>query len=395
MARNIDSVGDIIDSIKKRWKIAGTLEEINERVKSGLDDVRKDLKFELNDLRNLFKKYPEIFLTEFLEACNGENIRKYITDKYLRANTYLSTNIKDSEQVGYFNDIYNIMEKAAERLYEGLLEKLRVEVDKQKTIVHEEKGKENAEEMEEIDALHLFDDDEFEDKQDKQEKKEKKEEKKMEENVKKRRISQKMRNNLANDTTPIDEFLPENSQKFKGYLQERGVQTLGDYLRYFGESYQALFKWVNTNCHDAYEELNQNIIAYADLHKETKQPKKRDDFFSNLYFSNLRERPCEDFRKDSETMNRISDEFVIFANQQLDLLLKDSTVSEEDLNKKYGDLVSEYHKIIDEKREQLSREETVNRLRGKIGDDAKYHHKQFTQDLEPGVHKHHGGGREL
>ena len=170
---------------------------------------------------------------------------------------------------------------------------------------------------------------------------------------------------------------------------------MGDYLRFFGESYQALFKWVNTNCHDVYEKLNQNIIAYADLHKETKQPKKRDDFFSNLYFSNLRERPCEDFRKDSETMNRISDEFVIFANQQLDLLSKDPTVSEEDLNKKYGDLVSEYHKIIDEKREQLSREETVNRLRGQIGDDAKYHHKQFTQDLEPGVHKHHGGGREL
>ena len=394
MARDIDSVGDIIDSIKKRWKIAGSLEEINERVKSGLEDVRKNPKFDLNDLRNLFKKYPEIFLTEFLKECNGENIREYITDKYLRANTYLSTDIINSEQVGYFNDIYSVMEKAAEQLYKDLLAKLRVEVNKQKAIVQEEKGEEKEEETEEIDALHLFDDDEFENKQEKKEE-ERKMEENMKENAKKRRISQKMRNNLANDTTPIEEFLPENSQKFKGYLQERGVQTLGDYLRYFGESYQALFKWVNTNCHDAYEELNQNIIAYADLHKETKQPKKRDDFFSNLYFSNLRERPCEDFKKDSETMNRISDEFVIFANQQLDLLLKDSTVSEEDLNKKYGDLVSEYHKIIDEKREQLSREETVNRLRGQIGDDAKYHHKQFTQDLEPGVHKHHGGGREL
>lgn len=394
MARDTDSVSEIIDSIKKRWKIAGTLEEINERVKSGLDDVRKNLKFELNDLRNLFKKYPEIFLTEFLEACNGENIRKYITDKYLRANTYLSTNIKDSEQVGYFNDIYNIMEKAAERLYEGLLAKLRVEVDKQKAIVQEEKGEEKEEETEEIDALHLFDDDEFENKQEKKEE-ERKMEENMKENAKKRRISQKMRNNLANDTTPIEEFLPENSQKFKGYLQERGVRTLGDYLRFFGESYQALFKWVNTNCHDVYEKLNQNIIAYADLHKETKQPKKRDDFFSNLYFSNLRERPCEDFRKDSETMNRISDEFVIFANQQLDLLSKDPTVSEKELNIMYNKMVLEYHKIIDEKREQLSREETVNRLRGQIGDDAKYHHKQFTQDLEPGVHKHHGGGREL
>lgn len=394
MARDTDSVSEIIDSIKKRWKIAGSLEEINERVKSGLEDVRKDPKFDLNDLRNLFKKYPELFLTEFLEACNGENIRKYITDKYLRANTYLSTDIINSEQVGYFNDIYSVMEKASERLYKDLLAKLRVEVNKQKAIVQEEKGEEKEEETEEIDALHLFDDDEFENKQEKKEE-ERKMEENMKENAKKRRISQKMRNNLANDTTPIEEFLPENSQKFKGYLQERGVRTLGDYLRFFGESYQALFKWVNTNCHDVYEKLNQNIIAYADLHKETKQPKKRDDFFSNLYFSNLRERPCEDFRKDSETMNRISDEFVIFANQQLDLLLKDSTVSEEDLNKKYGDLVSEYHKIIDEKREQLSREETVNRLRGQIGDDAKYHHKQFTQDLEPGVHKHHGGGREL
>lgn len=394
MARNIDSVGDIIDSIKKRWKIAGTLEEINERVKSGLDDVRKDLKFELNDLRNLFKKYPEIFLTEFLEACNGENIRKYITDKYLRANTYLSTDIINSEQVGYFNDIYSVMEKASERLYKDLLAKLRVEVNKQKAIVQEEKGEEKEEETEEIDALHLFDDDEFENKQEKKEE-ERKMEENMKENAKKRRISQKMRNNLANDTTPIEEFLPENSQKFKGYLQERGVRTLGDYLRFFGESYQALFKWVNTNCHDVYEKLNQNIIAYADLHKETKQPKKRDDFFSNLYFSNLRERPCEDFRKDSETMNRISDEFVIFANQQLDLLSKDPTVSEKELNIMYNKMVLEYHKIIDEKREQLSREETVNRLRGQIGDDAKYHHKQFTQDLEPGVHKHHGGGREL
>lgn len=101
-----------------------------------------------------------------MEACNGENIRKYITDKYLRANTYLSTKLKDSEQVGYFNDIYSVMEKAAERLYEGLLAKLSVEVDKQK-IVQEEKGEEKGEEMEEIDALHLFDDDEFEDKQEK------------------------------------------------------------------------------------------------------------------------------------------------------------------------------------------------------------------------------------
>lgn len=58
MARDIDSVDDIIATIKKRWKKAETLEEINERVKSGLDDVRKDLKFELNDLRNLFKKIP-------------------------------------------------------------------------------------------------------------------------------------------------------------------------------------------------------------------------------------------------------------------------------------------------------------------------------------------------
>lgn len=394
MARDTDSVSEIIDSIKKRWKIAGSLEEINERVKSGLEDVRKDLKFELNDLRNLFKKYPEIFLTEFLEACNGENIRKYITDKYLRANTYLSTDIINSEQVGYFNDIYSVMEKASKQLYKDLLAKLRVEVNKQKAIVQEEKGEEKEEETEEIDALHLFDDDEFENKQEKKEE-ERKMEENMKENAKKRRISQKMRNNLANDTTPIEEFLPENSQKFKGYLQERGVRTLGDYLRFFGESYQALFKWVNTNCHDVYEKLNQNIIAYADLHKETKQPKKRDDFFSNLYFSNLRERPCEDFRKDSETMNRISDEFVIFANQQLDLLSKDPTVSEKELNIMYNKMVLEYHKIIDEKREQLSREETVNRLRGQIGDDAKYHHKQFTQDLEPGVHKHHGGGREL
>lgn len=393
MARDTDSVGDIIDSIKKRWKIARTLEEINERVKSGLEDVRKDLKFDLNDLRNLFKKYPEIFLTGFLKECNGENIREYITDKYLRANTYPSTDIKDSEQVGYFNDIYSVMEKAAEQLYKDLLAKLRVEVNKQKAIVQEEKGEEKEEEVE-IDALHLFDDDEFENKQEKKEE-ERKMEENMKENAKKRRISQKMRNNLANDTTPIEEFLPENSQKFKGYLQERGVRTLGDYLRFFGESYQALFKWVNTNCHDVYEKLNQNIIAYADLHKETKQPKKRDDFFSNLYFSNLRERPCEDFRKDSETMNRISDEFVIFANQQLDLLSKDPTVSEKELNIMYNKMVLEYHKIIDEKREQLSREETVNRLRGQIGDDAKYHHKQFTQDLEPGVHKHHGGGREL
>lgn len=394
MARDTDSVSEIIDSIKKRWKIAGSLEEINERVKSGLEDVRKDPKFDLNDLRNLFKKYPELFLTEFLKECNGENIREYITDKYLRANTYLSTDIINSEQVGYFNDIYNIMEKASERLYKDLLAKLRVEVNKQKAIVQEEKGEEKEEETEEIDALHLFDDDEFENKQEKKEE-ERKMEENMKENAKKRRISQKMRNNLANDTTPIEEFLPENSQKFKGYLQERGVRTLGDYLRFFGESYQALFKWVNTNCHDVYEKLNQNIIAYADLHKETKQPKKRDDFFSNLYFSNLRERPCEDFRKDSETMNRISDEFVIFANQQLDLLSKDPTVSEKELNIMYNKMVLEYHKIIDEKREQLSREETVNRLRGKIGDDAKYHHKQFTQDLEPGVHKHHGGGREL
>lgn len=394
MARDTDSVSEIIDSIKKRWKIAGSLEEINERVKSGLEDVRKDPKFDLNDLRNLFKKYPELFLTEFLEACNGENIRKYITDKYLRANTYLSTDIINSEQVGYFNDIYSVMEKASERLYKDLLAKLRVEVNKQKAIVQEEKGEEKEEETEEIDALHLFDDDEFENKQEKKEE-ERKMEENMKENAKKRRISQKMRNNLANDTTPIEEFLPENSQKFKGYLQERGVRTLGDYLRFFGESYQALFKWVNTNCHDVYEKLNQNIIAYADLHKETKQPKKRDDFFSNLYFSNLRERPCEDFRKDSETMNRISDEFVIFANQQLDLLSKDPTVSEKELNIMYNKMVLEYHKIIDEKREQLSREETVNRLRGQIGDDAKYHHKQFTQDLEPGVHKHHGGGREL
>ena len=394
MARDIDSVGDIIDSIKKRWKIAGSLEEINERVKSGLEDVRKNPKFDLNDLRNLFKKYPEIFLTEFLKECNGENIREYITDKYLRANTYLSTDIINSEQVGYFNDIYSVMEKAAEQLYKDLLAKLRVEVNKQKAIVQEEKGEEKEEETEEIDALHLFDDDEFENKQEKKEE-ERKMEENMKENAKKRRISQKMRNNLANDTTPIEEFLPENSQKFKGYLQERGVRTLGDYLRFFGESYQALFKWVNTNCHDVYEKLNQNIIAYADLHKETKQPKKRDDFFSNLYFSNLRERPCEDFRKDSETMNRISDEFVIFANQQLDLLSKDPTVSEKELNIMYNKMVLEYHKIIDEKREQLSREETVNRLRGQIGDDAKYHHKQFTQDLEPGVHKHHGGGREL
>lgn len=199
-----------------------------------------------------------------------------------------------------------------------------------------------------------------------------------------------MRNNFANNTTPIDEFLPENSQKFKRYLQERGVQTLGGYLKYIDKNYHALFKWVDRNCREVYEEFNQNIIAYADLHKEINQPKKSGDFLSNL-----RERPCEDFKKDSETMNRISDEFVIFANQQLDLLLKDSTVLEEDLNKKYGDLVSEYHKIIDEKREQLSREETVNRLRGKIGDDAKYHHKPFNQDLEQGVHKHHGGGREL
>ena len=394
MARDTDSVSEIIDSIKKRWKIAGSLEEINERVKSGLEDVRKDLKFDLNDLRNLFKKYPEIFLTEFLKECNGENIREYITDKYLRANTYLSTDIINSEQVGYFNDIYSVMEKAAEQLYKDLLAKLRVEVNKQKAIVQEEKGEEKEEETEEIDALHLFDDDEFENKQEKKEE-ERKMEENMKENAKKRRISQKMRNNLANDTTPIEEFLPENSQKFKGYLQERGVRTLGDYLRFFGESYQALFKWVNTNCHDVYEKLNQNIIAYADLHKETKQPKKRDDFFSNLYFSNLRERPCEDFRKDSETMNRISDEFVIFANQQLDLLSKDPTVSEKELNIMYNKMVLEYHKIIDEKREQLSREETVNRLRGQIGDDAKYHHKQFTQDLEPGVHKHHGGGREL
>ena len=394
MARDTDSVSEIIDSIKKRWKIAGSLEEINERVKSGLEDVRKDPKFDLNDLRNLFKKYPELFLTEFLKECNGENIRKYITDKYLRANTYLSTDIINSEQVGYFNDIYSVMEKASERLYKDLLAKLRVEVNKQKAIVQEEKGEEKEEETEEIDALHLFDDDEFENKQEKKEE-ERKMEENMKENAKKRRISQKMRNNLANDTTPIEEFLPENSQKFKGYLQERGVRTLGDYLRFFGESYQALFKWVNTNCHDVYEKLNQNIIAYADLHKETKQPKKRDDFFSNLYFSNLRERPCEDFRKDSETMNRISDEFVIFANQQLDLLSKDPTVSEKELNIMYNKMVLEYHKIIDEKREQLSREETVNRLRGQIGDDAKYHHKQFTQDLEPGVHKHHGGGREL
>ena len=388
MARDTDSVGGIIDSIKKRWKIAGSLEEINERVKSGLEDVRKDPKFDLNDLRNLFKKYPELFLTEFLEACNGENIRKYITDKYLRANTYLSTDIKNSEQVGHFNDTYSVMERAAEQLYKDLLPKLSVEAKEQKTIVQEEKGEEKDEEVE-IDALHLFDDDEFEDKQELKE-----EERKMEENKgkndKKRRITQKIRNNFINDKTPIDEFLPKNSQEFKNYLQERGVETLGDYLRYINKNYLSLFRWISKNCHETYDEFNQKIIAYADLQKEVKQPKKSDDFLSRL-----KERPCEEFRKDSESMKKISDEFAIYANHQLDSLLKDSSIREDDLNNMYNNMVSEYHKIIDEKREQLSKEETANRLRGKIGDDANYHHKPFNQGLEPGVHKHHGGGREL
>ena len=388
MARDTDSVSEIIDSIKKRWKIAGSLEEINERVKSGLEDVRKDPKFDLNDLRNLFKKYPELFLTEFLEACNGENIRKYITDKYLRANTYLSTDIKNSEQVGHFNDTYSVMERAAEQLYKDLLPKLSVEAKEQKTIVQEEKGEEKDEEVE-IDALHLFDDDEFEDKQELKE-----EERKMEENKgkndKKRRITQKIRNNFINDKTPIDEFLPKNSQEFKNYLQERGVETLGDYLRYINKNYLSLFRWISKNCHETYDEFNQKIIAYADLQKEVKQPKKSDDFLSRL-----KERPCEEFRKDSESMKKISDEFAIYANHQLDSLLKDSSIREDDLNNMYNNMVSEYHKIIDEKREQLSKEETANRLRGKIGDDANYHHKPFNQGLEPGVHKHHGGGREL
>ena len=388
MARDTDSVGDIIDSIKKRWKIAGSLKEINERVKSGLEDVRKDLKFELNDLRNLFKKYPEIFLTEFLKKRNGENIRKYITDKYLRANTYLSTDIKNSEQVGHFNDTYSVMERAAEQLYKDLLPKLSVEAKEQKTIVQEEKGEEKDEEVE-IDALHLFDDDEFEDKQELKEEERKMEENK-EKNDKKRRLTQKIRNNFINDKTPIDEFLPKNSQEFKNYLQGRGVETLGDYLRYINKNYLSLFRWISKNCHETYDEFNQNIIAYADLQKKVKQPKKSDDFLSRL-----KERPCEEFRKDSEPMKKISDEFAIYANHQLDSLLKDSSVREDDLNNMYNDMVSEYHKIIDEKREQLSKEETANRLRGKIGDDANYHHKPFNQGLEPGVHKHHGGGREL
>ena len=212
----------------------------------------------------------------------------------------------------------------------------------------------------------------------------------MKENAKKRRISQNMRKKFANDKTPIEEFLPENSQIFREYLQEKGVRTLGDYLRYIDKKYPILFRWANKNCHEAYDEFNQNIIAYADLQKEVKQPKKSDDFLSRL-----KERPCEEFRKDSESMKKISDEFAIYANHQLDSLLKDSAIREDDLNNMYNNMVSEYHKIIDEKREQLSKEETANRLRGKIGDDANYHHKPFNQGLEPGVHKHHGGGREL
>lgn len=212
----------------------------------------------------------------------------------------------------------------------------------------------------------------------------------MKENAKKRRISQNMRKKFANDKTPIEEFLPENSQIFREYLQEKGVRTLGDYLRYINKNYLSLFRWISKNCHETYDEFNQKIIAYADLQKEVKQPKKSDDFLSRL-----KERPCEEFRKDSESMKKISDEFAIYANHQLDSLLKDSSIREDDLNNMYNNMVSEYHKIIDEKREQLSKEETANRLRGKIGDDANYHHKPFNQGLEPGVHKHHGGGREL
>ena len=362
----VDTKESLEAGISKRYKWPKTLEEALKMAEEGVKQLPG--KLDMNALRKFFKKHPEVFIVD-------ENY-KYIVDKYKLETGPRNYRLKKyGDQMGRFYELLNLM------------------VDTAKDVIykHFTEIKEDASVEESV--------------KDGEVKNSKRSDLSFRQKGFGRKLSLRIKNDFANDKTPIGEFLPKGNQhKVRAYFEKRRVKTLGDFFENCRDN--NFVSNVRKFLGSSYDEFYQNIFAYVDVCREDSQAvqKKRKSTVDLLI--KLQERPCEDFEKGSISMEEISKEFDSYANRELRPYVNDtSSISNEEVDDLARELVEEFHGIVDKKREELAEKQKKVAGRkasvsGIIGDGAKYHHTPFNQvnqglGVEPGVHKHHGGDREL
>ena len=388
---------------KKRWKPANTPEELNERIEKGKMCMigGKNTK----ETIDVFIKYPELFLY-ITEVAN-------LKRKYRGAFTFNYG--ANSTQIGKYETVVDKLHKAANVLYENVLdilkqEEIAKEAPKQKSEPELDLREELARKGKTL--ADIFDDDLYLDGP-----KEGKGGKKL--NRYYARITKVVREKFENDDTPLLR-LANVSDKIGQQLVAIGVKTVGDFVSMppnikgnlqsmacheKDKSYNALVKAVMDHINATIAKENGETYVIETKNTESEEVSLEGKTLSEEktnepeIYEKVRSYPAEKFVKDSEELKEIFDIDIV---PYITAVAK-KYVAQNASAEKIAELVKleygKFYKIIDEKREELKTEqqqaETWKVVSKVIEDGSHYHHDKnaFTQtDLERGAHKHFRNG---
>ena len=384
---------------KKRWKPTNTPEELNERIEKGKMCMigGKNTK----ETIDVFIKYPELFLYKTEVA----NLKR----KYRGAFTFNYG--ANSTQIGKYETVVDKLHKAANVLYENVLDIL-----KQEEIVKEAPKQKSEPELDLREELarkgktlaDIFDDDLYLDGP-----KEGKGGKKL--NRYYARITKVVREKFENDDTPLLR-LANVSDKIGQQLVAIRVKTVGDFVSMppnikgnlqsmacheKDKSYNALVKAVMDHINVTIAKENGETYVTEAKNTESEEKTKEPEIYERV-----RSYPAENFVKGSEEMNKIHQEFASYLIELSEPYI-DAGLSEEEIEEQVLNIENKkFHAIIDKKRaeyeeelkkvqEEAHKEGVRAGIRKIIEDGTNYHHDKnaFTQtDLERGAHKHFRNG---
>lgn len=390
------SVEEIIKNVlSPKWTKAGCLAEIQKRAKEGCSQINSH-NCAVNDLWNLFKACPEVFLfSEYISE---------ITKDYMDYHTYKLGNHATQE----FNmqNTLSKMAQTAKAIY-GDVEKQIQELQKQIKTQSQQKSSETGNQFENEfdDKLHIFDDEE-----ENMGKKEK--------NLKAISLTKAQKQTFINDTTSIEKFLPANADRLEKFFKKKNVYTVGEFMSLLLDKKGANnFACFGKNNREIYEKFNANVAQYITGGKkvgesqeksvENKQTPSQEEVTANTeiteksfqqlhdeFFAKLDSLPAKNFIKGCQEIEEI---YTLCENyiRKIVPILQQDVATAQDLNDQvdfeklcYIDLIDRKRKIVEKEKIEREKESVSEKILSTVKQDVRYHHNPQQNMPERHSHSH-------
>ena len=373
---------ELFKLLPKRWNKGRCLKEVGLRAQQGCEKI-DSRHCSLNDIWNVFKKFPECFLFD-------ENVER-IKGIYISQHTFQYGN--NAVQVDNMQRAVKRMENFVKRnLYNDFLQLPEIEEKKEQNVEGNKQKTSYA---------NLFDDE-------------------IEANdVKKKkikRLTHSVKQFFEHDTTALKGF-DENSPKVVKYLQRHDVETIGQLMVFLKDKNNSLkLRNISRSYEQQYENFMHTLFMYVNLNygsegkDESKiqtnsvgrekqvQPLQNSFESEGEFYAYLDTLPAENFEKGSEKMAKIAKMAAEFFDKSSKELL-DVGFTEQEVYKSIEHNGMEYRQYVDKRRKELENKAAASRIKAKIDDIVDYKFDNSIRiEREMGVkHSHNpfADGREL